>query len=158
MELQTMENCEDEPDFIFKVIVVGDSATGKSSMLTRFVFDEFTQNSKSSVGSEIFSRTYIIEDKLISMQIWDTAGQERFKSVTKSYFKGAKGAMIVYDITNKESYDSVESWLQMVKENSDKDISIMLAGNKSDLQHKRVIIQDEGCRKAKDLSLLNFNS
>ena len=88
----------EEPDYIFKVIIVGDSGTGKSNLLTNFIFEEFSFDSKATVGCQLFTKTFHIENKVVIMQLWDTAGQERYKSITKSYFKGAKGALVVYDL------------------------------------------------------------
>ena len=154
--VNTMENEgkeeEEHADFIFKVVIVGNSGVGKSNMLTKFIFDEFTLSSKATIGAELFSKTFIIEEKVIILQIWDTAGQERYKSLTKSYFKGAKGAMIVYDITDTNSFESVNEWNQTIKDCGESDVSVMLIGNKSDLEHNRKVKTQSGINKSKDLS------
>ncbi len=157
MILETLPSYEDEEDFIFKIIVVGESGTGKTNMLTKFVNDEFNECSVSTVGMKLLTKTYIIDKKVVKMQLWDTAGQERFKSITTNYFKGAKGAMIVYDITNPGSFSAVDFWNEAIKATADKDITIMLAGNKSDKINDRVIDMDKGIRKAKDLGKSVYN-
>ena len=138
-------------DYIFKIVIIGDSGVGKSNILSRFIHNEFTQESKATVGVELQSKVYLINGKKIKVQLWDTAGQERYKSITAAYFKGAKGAMIVYDITNPASFDSVDRWHQSVKEFGDPDVSMIQIGNKNDLKQNRKVEVEKATEKAKTL-------
>ena len=144
----TSENHVGE-DYIFKIVIVGDSGVGKSNLLARYTLNEFHQESKATVGVELQSKVYNIDGKVIKIQLWDTAGQERYKSITSAYFKGAKGAMIVYDITKQESFDAVERWYQQVKEFGDNDIVILQVGNKCDLKQNRKVDTELAKEKAK---------
>ena len=142
-------------DFSIKIVVVGDSGVGKSNILSRFVKNEFIQESKATVGVELSVKTYRIDNKVVKVHLWDTAGQERYKSITSAYYKGAKGAMIVYDITRRDTYNAVEKWYEEVKEFADKNISVMLVGNKSDLTLLRNVETHEVMNKAKLLGITN---
>ena len=136
-------------NMIFKIVLLGDSNVGKSNILSKYLHNEFKQDSKSTVGVEFGSKTFEINEKTtIKAQIWDTAGQERYRSITNSYYKGAKGAFIVYDITKKSSFDNVDSWLNDLKLNNDENINIILIGNKTDLEEKREISIENGEKKA----------
>ena len=141
----------DGEDYIFKIVIIGDSGVGKSNILSRFIHNEFTQESKATIGVELQSKVYLINGKKIKVQLWDTAGQERYKSITAAYFKGAKGAMIVYDITNQASFDSVDRWHQSVKEFGDNDVSMIQIGNKNDLKQNRKVEVEKATEKAKTL-------
>lgn len=118
-------------DYLFKVVVIGDSGVGKSNLLSRFTRDEFNLESKSTIGVEFATRSVSIEGKMIKAQIWDTAGQERYRAITSAYYRGAVGALIVYDITKDTSFENVEKWLAELKENASTDITMMLVGNKT---------------------------
>jgi len=136
-------------NMIFKIVLLGDSNVGKSNILSKYLHNEFNQDSKSTVGVEFGSKTFEIDEKTtIKAQIWDTAGQERYRSITNSYYKGAKGAFIVYDITKKSSFENVDSWLNDLKLNNNENINIILIGNKSDLEEKREISVEIGEKKA----------
>ena len=117
-------------DLIFKLVLIGDSGVGKTNILSRYIKNEFSIATKSTVGVEFGSKIIKKEDKTIKLQIWDTAGQERYKSITKSYYKGAKGAFIVYDITNEDSFNNVESWMNEVTKKGKTDMQFLLVGNK----------------------------
>merc|ERR1711904_652802 len=116
-------------DYLFKVVVIGDSGVGKSNLLSRFTRDEFNLESKSTIGVEFATRSVSIEGKTIKAQIWDTAGQERYRAITSAYYRGAVGALVVYDITKDVSFENVEKWLSELKENATADITMMLVGN-----------------------------
>jgi len=135
----------------FKIIIVGDSGVGKTNLVKRFTQNSFNLNSQATVGVEFFSNQYFINDKLFKVEIWDTAGQERYKSITAAYYKGASGAIIVYDVTNKATFNNIERWYNEIKEFALKDIQIMLVGNKTDLEEKRVISTEMSQDKAADL-------
>jgi small GTP-binding protein len=148
-----MADLDAEYDYLFKLILVGDSYVGKTNILSKYIKNEFNQNTKSTVGVEFGTKILKIEDKIIKAQIWDTAGQERYKSITSTYYKGAKGAFIVYDITNRLSFESVDKWIQDLNLNSDKNITLLLIGNKIDLEDKRDVTKEEGEEKAKSFGL-----
>ena len=143
----------DEYDFLFKLIIVGDSNVGKTNIMSKYIHNQFNQHSKSTIGVEFGTKIVNIDNKKIKAQIWDTAGQERYKSITSAYYKGAKGALIVYDITNKFSFDSVDKWVQDLNSYGDKTITLLLVGNKSDLEEKRQITKENGEEKAKSFNL-----
>lgn len=126
-------------DYVFKVVLIGDSAVGKSQLLARFARNEFSLDSKATIGVEFQTRTLNIDHKTIKAQIWDTAGQERYRAVTSAYYRGAVGAMLVYDMTKRQSFDHVARWLEELRGHADKNIVIMLIGNKSDLSTLRAV-------------------
>ena len=140
-------------DYLYKLIIVGDSFVGKTNIMSQYIRKEFSLNTKSTVGVEFGAKIIKIENKMIKAQIWDTAGEERYRSVTNAYYKGAKGAFVVYDITNKLSFESVEKWIQDLKINSDHNITLLLIGNKKDLEDKREVSKEEGEEKAKTFGL-----
>ncbi|OVA04809.1 Small GTPase superfamily [Macleaya cordata] len=126
-------------DYVFKVVLIGDSAVGKSQLLARFARNEFSLDSKATIGVEFQTRTLTIDHRTVKAQIWDTAGQERYRAVTSAYYRGAVGAMLVYDMTKRQSFDHVARWLEELRGHADKNIVIMLIGNKSDLGTLRVV-------------------
>ncbi|KAG5222549.1 GTP-binding family protein [Salix suchowensis] len=127
------ENVQEKIDYVFKVVVIGDSAVGKTQILSRFTKNDFCFDSKSTIGVEFQTRTVTIKDKVIKAQIWDTAGQERYRAVTSAYYRGALGAMLVYDITKRPTFDHVARWVEELRAHADNSIVIMLIGNKADL-------------------------
>ncbi|XWS45691.1 hypothetical protein CRYUN_Cryun14cG0001500 [Craigia yunnanensis] len=130
-------------DYVFKVVLTGDSAVGKSQLLARFARNEFNIDSKSTIGVEFQTKTLLVDHKIVKAQIWDTAGQERYRAVTSAYYRGAVGAMLVYDITKRQSFDHVARWLEELRGHADKNIVVMLVGNKSDLGSLRAVpVQD----------------
>ena len=141
-----MEN--KEYDLLFKLILIGDSYVGKSNILLKYLKNQFNENSKTRIGVEFGTKNIIINNKRIKIQIWDTAGQERYRSITSAYYKGAKGALIVYDITRKNTFDNIDKWITDLKLNGDKNICIIILGNKSDLIDKREINKNDGIKKA----------
>ncbi|CAD5191206.1 ras-related protein RGP1-like [Musa acuminata AAA Group] len=130
-------------DYVFKVVLIGDSAVGKSQLLARFSRNEFSIDSKATIGVEFQTRTITIDHKTIKAQIWDTAGQERYRAVTSAYYRGAVGAMLVYDITKRQSFDHMTRWLEELRGHTDRNIVIMLIGNKSDLGTLRAVPIDD---------------
>ncbi|XP_031491989.1 ras-related protein Rab11D-like [Nymphaea colorata] len=126
-------------DYVFKIVLIGDSAVGKSQILARFARDEFSLDSKATIGVEFQTRTLVIQHKNVKAQIWDTAGQERYRAVTSAYYRGAVGAMLVYDITKRQTFDHIPRWLEELRSHADKNIVIILAGNKCDLEDQRVV-------------------
>uniref|UniRef100_A0A8C6LGH1 small monomeric GTPase n=6 Tax=Nothobranchiidae TaxID=405002 RepID=A0A8C6LGH1_NOTFU len=138
-----MGNRDDEYDFLFKVVLIGDSGVGKSNLLSRFTRNEFNLESKSTIGVEFATRSIQVDGKMIKAQIWDTAGQERYRAITSAYYRGAVGALLVYDIAKHLTYENVERWLKELRDHADNNIVIMLVGNKSDLRHLRAVPTDE---------------
>ncbi|XP_030528247.1 ras-related protein Rab11A [Rhodamnia argentea] len=126
-------------DYVFKVVLIGDSAVGKSQILSRFARNEFSLDSKATIGVEFQTRTLVIQHKSVKAQIWDTAGQERYRAVTSAYYRGAVGAMLVYDITRRQSFDHIPRWLDELRSHADKNIVIILIGNKTDLENQRAV-------------------
>lgn len=134
---------DEEYDYLFKVVLIGDSGVGKSNLLSRFTRNEFNLESKSTIGVEFATRSVNIDSKTIKAQIWDTAGQERYRAITSAYYRGAVGALLVYDIAKHPTYENVERWLKELRDHADASIVIMLVGNKSDLRHLRAVPTDE---------------
>jgi Ras-related protein Rab-4B len=128
----------DRYDYLFKFIVIGDTAVGKSCLLHRFIDNKFKKESTHTIGVEFGSKIIEVGGRNVKLQIWDTAGQERFRSVTRSYYRGAAGAILVYDITSRETYNHVSSWLSDARSLANKDIAIILCGNKGDLPNREV--------------------
>lgn len=130
-------------DYVFKTVLIGDSAVGKSQLLSRFARNEFSMDSKSTIGVEFQTRTVEIDHKTVKAQIWDTAGQERYRAVTSAYYRGAVGAMLVYDISKRQSFDHIARWLEELRGHGDKNLVIMLVGNKSDLETLREVSTED---------------
>jgi len=135
---------QEKYDYLFKVVVIGDSGVGKSNLLSRFTRNEFNLESKSTIGVEFATRSVTIEGKTIKAQIWDTAGQERYRAITSAYYRGAVGALVVYDITKEATFENVQKWLAELRENATADITMMLIGNKTDLASARVTSTEQG--------------
>ncbi|XP_027357811.1 ras-related protein RABA6b-like [Abrus precatorius] len=134
---------DEECDYLFKAVLIGDSGVGKSNLISRFAKDEFRLDSKPTIGVEFAYRNIKVRDKLIKAQIWDTAGQERFRAITSSYYRGALGAMLVYDITRRATFVNVRKWLHELREFGE-DMVVILVGNKSDLGQSREVEKEEG--------------
>ena len=140
---------EENYDVLFKIVLIGDSFVGKTNIMSKYLMNEFHEDSKATVGVEFGAKKFDIEGKSVKAQIWDTAGQERYKSITTTYYKGAKGALIVYDITRKETFDSVDRWISEVLNSGDKNMTMLLIGNKCDLDNQRQVTKEQGEEKAK---------
>jgi len=135
---------DEEYDFLFKVVLVGDSGVGKSNILSRFTRNEFNLQSKATIGVEFATRSINVEGKTLKAQIWDTAGQERYRAITSAYYRGAVGALLVYDITKGESFQNMTRWLKELKDHADDRIVVCVVGNKCDLRHLREVSEEEG--------------
>lgn len=131
-------------DYLFKLLLIGNSSVGKSSILLRFADNTFTDNFLPTIGVDFKIKTFELQQKIIKMQIWDTAGQERFKTITSSYYRGAHAVLIVYDITDRQSFVDVENWLIETEKHASDGIIRLLVGNKSDLESKRIVTSEEG--------------
>ncbi len=135
---------EDEYDYIFKVLLIGNSDVGKSSLILRYVDQIWNDVFVPTIGVDFKVKSIEVDQKLVKMQIWDTAGQERFRNVISSYFKGAHGILLIYDITCRESFKELENWLGEVERHASSQVLKILIGNKCDLEEKREIQKDEG--------------
>ncbi|KAK2968394.1 hypothetical protein RJ640_004400 [Escallonia rubra] len=166
---------DDDYDYLFKVVLIGDSGVGKSNLLSRFTKNEFSLESKSTIGVEFATRSIRVDDKIVKAQIWDTAGQERatncdgmvgccvwivgldwlvgikastlivvrYRAITSAYYRGAVGALLVYDVTRHVTFENVERWLKELRDHTDSNIVIMLVGNKADLRHLRAVSTED---------------
>ena len=131
-------------EFIFKVLLLGNSNVGKSSLFLRFVDDIWNDTFVPTIGVDFKIKTFDIDEKKIKMQIWDTAGQERFKNIIASYYRGAHGILLIYDVTDKDSFKNLSNWLIEIEKNASKNVLKILIGNKTDLDDKRVITSNQG--------------
>ncbi|KAF3443992.1 hypothetical protein FNV43_RR13682 [Rhamnella rubrinervis] len=135
---------EDEYDYLFKLVLIGDSGVGKSNLLSRFTRNEFNLESKSTIGVEFATKSLKIDGKVIKAQIWDTAGQERYRAITSAYYRGAVGALLVYDVTRRSTFENVGRWLKELRDHTDPNLVVMLIGNKSDLRHLVAVSTEDG--------------
>ncbi|KAL7102760.1 hypothetical protein ABFS83_08G132400 [Erythranthe nasuta] len=144
---------EDDYDYLFKLVLIGDSGVGKTNLLSRFTRNEFSLESKSTIGVEFATRSLPVEGKVIKAQIWDTAGQERYRAITSAYYRGAVGALLVYDVTRHSTFESIERWLTELRNHTDPNIVVMLIGNKADLRHLVAVSTEDGTSFAEKESL-----
>jgi len=128
-----------EYDYLFKLLLIGDSGVGKSCLLLRFADDSYTESYISTIGVDFKIRTIQLDGKTIKLQIWDTAGQERFRTITSSYYRGAHGIIVVYDVTESESFNNIKQWLHEIDRYACEGVNRLLVGNKSDLTTKRQV-------------------
>ncbi|XP_042379466.1 ras-related protein RABA5c-like [Zingiber officinale] len=135
---------DDGEQYLFKIVIIGDSAVGKSNLLSRYARNEFNLHSKATIGVEFQTQSMEINGKEVKTQIWDTAGQERFRAVTSAYYRGAVGALVVYDISRRTTFDSIPRWLQEINTHCDTTMAKLLVGNKCDLENIRNISVEEG--------------
>lgn len=140
--------------YLFKYIIIGDTGVGKSCLLLQFTDKRFRNDHDLTIGVEFGARMVSLGDKEIKLQIWDTAGQESFRSITRSYYRGAAGALLVYDITRRDSFTHLANWLEEARQNGNPAMTIMLIANKTDLQSRRMVSTEEGQRFATDHGLL----
>ena len=146
---------EQKYDFLFKIVMIGDHGVGKTQLITRYTKNEFNMHSSTTIGVEFTTRSQTIDGKLIGAQLWDTAGEEKYKSLTSIYYKGAVGALLVYDITRRETFDRIcTQWLSELKTFSDINIVAILIGNKCDLKEKRQVQTDEATTFAEKNGIL----
>lgn len=140
--------------YLFKYIIIGDTGVGKSCLLLQFTDMRFRPVHDITIGVEFGTRIVTVEGKPIKLHMWDTAGQEAFRSITRSYYRGASGALLVYDVTRRETFSHLESWLEDARKHANRNMTFMLIGNKSDLADRRVVSKEEGERFAKENGLL----
>ena len=136
---------DSEYDFLFKVVIIGDSGVGKSSLLTRYTVDRFDLEAKSTIGVEFAARNVTVDGKVVRAQVWDTAGQERYRAITSAYYRGAAGALVVFDITKRDTFDNAAKWLCELRNYNAPAAPgvVMLVGNKRDLRHLRAVSTEE---------------
>ena len=142
-----------EYDYLFKVVLIGDSGVGKSNLLSRFTRNEFSLDSKSTIGVEFATKSIQAEGKTIKAQIWDTAGQERYRAITSAYYRGAVGALLVYDLTKHGTFENVDRWLRELRDHAEANIVVMLVGNKCDLKTQRAVETSEAMAFAEQHNL-----
>uniref|UniRef100_A0A4W6DDN0 RAB6B, member RAS oncogene family a n=1 Tax=Lates calcarifer TaxID=8187 RepID=A0A4W6DDN0_LATCA len=138
----------------FKLVFLGEQSVGKTSLITRFMYDSFDNTYQATIGIDFLSKTMYLEDRTVRLQLWDTAGQERFRSLIPSYIRDSTVAVVVYDITNVNSFQQTSKWIDDVRTERGSDVIIMLVGNKTDLADKRQITIEEGEQRAKELSVM----
>ncbi|XP_054909863.1 ras-related protein Rab-25-like [Poeciliopsis prolifica] len=134
---------DDSYNFVFKVVLIGESGVGKSNLLSRFTKNEFLHDSRTTIGVEFSTRTVQLDNFTIKAQIWDTAGLERYRAITSAYYRGAVGALLVYDISKHLTYESAERWLKELYDHADPHMVVMLVGNKKDLESLRTVPTEE---------------
>ena len=139
-----MKESNENIDYTLKFIIIGNAAVGKSNISFRFINGTFCEKYLATIGLDFAFKTLKIDNKTIRIQVWDTAGQESFKSISRGYYKSSVCALVVYDITSRESFNSVNEWIEECKLYSPKTITLILVGNKSDLEDKREVKYDEG--------------
>jgi len=138
----------------YKLVFLGDQFVGKTSIITRFMYDTFDQTYQATIGIDFLSKTMYLEDRTVRLQLWDTAGQERFRSLIPSYIRDSSVAVITYDTTNRHSFFNTSKWIDDVRSERGSDVIMMLVGNKTDLNDKRAVSYEEGEAKAKEYGIL----
>mmetsp|Transcript_7586 Transcript_7586/g.8536 ORF Transcript_7586/g.8536 Transcript_7586/m.8536 type:complete len:249 (+) Transcript_7586:70-816(+) len=137
-----------------KLVFLGDQSVGKTSIITRFMYDTFDRQYQATIGIDFLSKTIYLEDRTVRMQLWDTAGQERFRALIPSYIRDSAGAVVVYDVTSRASFTSTFKWIEDVRAERGNDVVIILVGNKSDLADKREVSAEEAEQKAHDYGVM----
>ncbi|GAA0150876.1 hypothetical protein Leryth_015250 [Lithospermum erythrorhizon] len=138
----------------YKLVFLGDQSVGKTSIITRFMYDKFDTTYQATIGIDFLSKTMYLEDRTIRLQLWDTAGQERFRSLIPSYIRDSSVAVIVYDVVNRQSFLNTSKWIEEVRGERGNDVIIVLVGNKTDLVDKRQVSIEEGEKKAADSNIM----
>ena len=156
--MKFLKNIFNYSDYIFKIVLIGDTSVGKSCLLTRFADDQFTDNYVTTIGVDFRFKTMIVMDKIVKVQVWDTAGQERYRSITNAYYRGAEGILIVFDLTNKESFKNIENWINEVTVFTGSDVIFMCLGNKSDLKKEISKNSIEDFKKKSKLEIFNVSA
>ena len=147
-----------ELNYLLKFIVIGDSSVGKSNILSKFKNDKFDEKTHPSIGVQFIAKNIVLDKTTYRLQVWDTAGQENYRSMTKIYYKNSSCAFIVYDITEKESFNHIESWIIECKKMTPESVLLVLIGNKCDLKEDREVSYDEGSNFAKKNNMLFFET
>ena len=146
------ENIKEE--LKLKLVLLGDSGVGKTNLISRYISNSFDENTRATIGVEFFCKNFRINKKrTIKVEIWDTAGQERYKAITSVYYKGAKGAFIVYDITSRKTFENIDKWIGEIKERTTDDVKLIIIGNKTDLNNEREVKSEEALIKYQDMDI-----
>ncbi|WFD31115.1 GTPase Ryh1 [Malassezia sp. CBS 17886] len=140
----------------FKLVFLGEQSVGKTSLITRFMYDSFDGNYQATIGIDFLSKTMYLDDRTVRLQLWDTAGQERFRSLIPSYIRDSSVAIVVYDVTSRDSFKATSKWVEDVRAERGNDVIIALVGNKTDLGDKREVSTEEGEQRAKEYNDLMF--
>lgn len=138
----------------YKLVFLGDQSVGKTSIITRFMYDKFDNTYQATIGIDFLSKTMYLEDRTVRLQLWDTAGQERFRSLIPSYIRDSSVAVVVYDVSNRQSFLNTARWIEEVRTERGSDVIIVLVGNKTDLVDKRQVSIEEGDAKAREFSVM----
>ncbi|KAJ1883437.1 GTPase Ryh1 [Coemansia sp. RSA 1722] len=138
----------------YKLVFLGEQSVGKTSIITRFMYDTFDTTYQATIGIDFLSKTMYLEDRTVRLQLWDTAGQERFRSLIPSYIRDSSVALVIYDITNRESFSQTSKWIDDVRAERGNDVIIVLVGNKTDLNDSRQVSTEEGEKKSRDLNVM----
>eukprot|EP00475_Leptophrys_vorax_P036103 TRINITY_DN6038_c0_g1_i1.p1 TRINITY_DN6038_c0_g1~~TRINITY_DN6038_c0_g1_i1.p1 ORF type:complete len:208 (+),score=29.28 TRINITY_DN6038_c0_g1_i1:317-940(+) len=141
-----------------KLLLIGDSAVGKSSLLLRFAEDSFSHTFISTIGVDFKTRTIDIDGEQVKLSIWDTAGQERFRTITAAYYRGANGIVLVYDITSESSFNSIRGWIRNIEEHASESVCKILVGNKADMEDRRVVTKEQGQQLANEFKINFFET
>lgn len=144
-------------DNLFKLLIIGESGVGKTCLLLRFTDDSFTANHLTTIGIDFKIKIINLEEKLIKLQIWDTAGQERFRTITKTYYKGAHGIILTYDVTDENSFKNIRTWVKQIEQNAQTNVCKVLVGNKCDRDDRKVSL-DDGAKLAKEFNMQFFET
>lgn len=145
-------------NYLFKYIIIGDSAVGKSNLLLRYTHNKFNDDYQATIGVEFGAKNLSIKDKIYRVQVWDTAGQENFRSITRAYYKNSVCALIVYDITRRDSFEHVQNWVEDCKTQTPKTVLLVLVGNKTDLESERKVSVEEGKQMAEKNGMLFYET
>jgi len=136
-----------------KLLMIGDSGVGKTCLLLRYANDSFSPTFITTIGIDFKIKNIEIEDKRVKLQIWDTAGQERFRTITTSYFRGAQGIVLVYDVTDRRSFESIRNWISQIQQHADVHVNKILVGNKCDMLDEKVVSTEEGAKLASEFGM-----
>ena len=144
-------------DHLFKLLIIGESGVGKTCLLLRFTDDSFTNNHLTTIGIDFKLKIINLEEKQIKLQIWDTAGQERFRTITKTYYKGAHGIILTYDVTDENSFKNIRNWVKQIEQNAQSNVCKVLVGNKCDREDRK-ISYEEGAKLANEFKMQFFET
>eukprot|EP01024_Parvocaulis_polyphysoides_P046252 TRINITY_DN43464_c0_g1_i1.p1 TRINITY_DN43464_c0_g1~~TRINITY_DN43464_c0_g1_i1.p1 ORF type:complete len:210 (-),score=36.41 TRINITY_DN43464_c0_g1_i1:293-922(-) len=153
-----MSRARQDYDYLIKLLLIGDSGVGKSCLLLRFSEDTFTSSFITTIGIDFKIKKVFLDGKWIKLQIWDTAGQERFRTITSAYYRGAMGILLVYDVTDEVSFNSVRNWMRNIEQNASENVNKVLVGNKADMESKRVISFQKGKELADEFGIPFFET
>ncbi|XP_050512572.1 ras-related protein Rab-35 [Diabrotica virgifera virgifera] len=152
-----MQKMTRDYDHLFKLLIIGDSGVGKSSLLLRFSDNTFTGSYITTIGVDFKIKTVTVNGAKVKLQIWDTAGQERFRTITSTYYRGTHGVIVVYDVTSGESFANVKRWLHEIEQNCDL-VNKVLVGNKNDTPDRKVVLTEDAQRFADTMNIKLFET